>query len=205
MPNTSPPMANARSHQLLKFSWFFQSMMCRLQKKSYSRHVPVRTAVIRPVSADTKTLVSSGSAKAMRHAGIAARYSGLSFVTVVAVERGLLSDFQAARAILVASAASTRGSATPVSASNSLTPLAVVNSATGRPSSIRHVIASTGAPARANIRCGATNGIPAGIGITLSRSTRCSPRTSSMGRKLMITPLANQISNCAPIMSASHL
>ena len=41
--------------------------------------------------------------------------------------------------------------------------------------------------------------------ITVSRSTRCSPRTLSIGRKLMITPLANQIKSCAPIISASHL
>jgi hypothetical protein len=36
--------------------------------------------------------------------------------------------------------------------------------------------------------------LPAGMVITVSRSTRCSPRTLSIGRKLMITPLANQIS-----------
>ncbi len=33
-PRTNPPIAKARSHQVLKFSWFFQSMMWRLQKKS---------------------------------------------------------------------------------------------------------------------------------------------------------------------------
>ena len=34
IPMPSPPMANANSHHVLKFSWFFQSMMWRLQKKS---------------------------------------------------------------------------------------------------------------------------------------------------------------------------
>ncbi len=32
--SAKPPTANANSHQVLKFSWFFQSMMWRLQKKS---------------------------------------------------------------------------------------------------------------------------------------------------------------------------
>ena len=33
-PSDRPPMAKASSHHVLKFSWFFQSMMWRLQKKS---------------------------------------------------------------------------------------------------------------------------------------------------------------------------
>lgn len=33
-PRTKPPMAKANSHHVLKFSWFFQSIMWRLQKKS---------------------------------------------------------------------------------------------------------------------------------------------------------------------------
>lgn len=33
-PRIRPPMAKANSHHVLKFSWFFQSMMRRLQKKS---------------------------------------------------------------------------------------------------------------------------------------------------------------------------
>ena len=33
-PSSNPPIAKASNHHVLKFSWFFQSMMCKLQKKS---------------------------------------------------------------------------------------------------------------------------------------------------------------------------
>lgn len=33
-PSSNPPIAKPSSHQVLKSSWFFQSMMWRLQKKS---------------------------------------------------------------------------------------------------------------------------------------------------------------------------